>query len=695
MRKFNVLMFLIFTLVIANFQSCKKSSLSEEDAIKLQQQTLVDYTVTLVSADNTHLISTSTKSASAVLAINGAIVKVTQDGVMVTKTADASGVLVFPNLKLGSASVQIKASGYSVINYVVDLLAMQMSYSSSHTSTYVSTTDYYSSSSTDQHDAGLLTIVGGSRLGNIIAMIPNSGTSMATIQGKVTYESDLTNIGRETVPASTRVLAILSGGNSNLIGNQADNYITSLSYDSLDMKGTTDATGNYSIKVPATADGLTYKLVVPDFSATQQIIMSTVNGDTVNSVQTIPTYFGTGFTSPSDIPATKPVTVTIAAPGYAYTPVAAAAVIDNTNGIENVQLVSNGAYYAAPGGGATYYTLTIDTPRISVSTFTKATGKATVQISVNADGRIIQTNVNAKGSKYLAAAENSDMAISYIQKACRATITTASNMTITIDNGGQFLSTSMDALEFYNISGTGTGAVYTPTFTWNGTNLNYELTSVTATGGNGYADNDVIGIRVKTAATSSQVTGKLHMTKGYVSAINITNEGANYKSGKVLVELVGGGGTDATASATVSDDGRVIKLDVTKGGTNYTSAPTVNVLSTVNNVTAKAVAVVNADGVITAINVVKAGDGYYTIPSVTINQAVPGMGSGAIVRAVIGSGTVTSITVSTGGSGYKAKNNPAASVEPNGKGVGNINVQTDATILGDIDLGTGKRTIEK
>jgi hypothetical protein len=237
---------------------------------------------------------------------------------------------------------------------------------------------------------------------------------------------------------------------------------------------------------------------------------------------------------------------------------------------------------------------------------------------------------------------------------------------------------------------------FTPHFSWNAGN--YQLASIDkVTHGTGFANGDIIGIRVKASAVASQVTGKLHMTKGYVSAINVTSEGANYKTGKVFVEIIGGGGTDATATATVSADGRIIAVtvDAGKNGTNYTSAPTVNILSTVNNVTAKATASVSADGVITAITVNKAGDGYYTIPSVTIASAASA-GSGAIAKATISGGKVTGISVVTGGSGYTAKNIPGASIAPTGKGVGSdVNVQTNATILGDIYLGTGKRTIEK
>lgn len=58
-----------------------------------------------------------------------------------------------------------------------------------------------------------------------------------------------------------------------------------------------------------------------------------------------------------------------------------------------------------------------------------------------------------------------------------------------------------------------------------------------------------------------------------VSAITVTNGGNNYSTAPT-VTLSGGGGTGATAVATVSG-GVVTKVTITNPGTNYTSAPTV------------------------------------------------------------------------------------------------------------------------
>ncbi len=60
-----------------------------------------------------------------------------------------------------------------------------------------------------------------------------------------------------------------------------------------------------------------------------------------------------------------------------------------------------------------------------------------------------------------------------------------------------------------------------------------------------------------------------------VTAITVTNGGSNYTSAPT-VEITGGGGTDAAATATVAA-GVVTAITVTNGGSGYTSEPTVNI----------------------------------------------------------------------------------------------------------------------
>jgi hypothetical protein len=85
---------------------------------------------------------------------------------------------------------------------------------------------------------------------------------------------------------------------------------------------------------------------------------------------------------------------------------------------------------------------------------------------------------------------------------------------------------------------------------------------------------------------------------------------ANPDWASLTVTLVGGGGTNATATATVSD-GVVDSIVVTNSGTGYTSSPTVTLVGG-GGTGATATATVS-DGVVTAISVLDGGSGYKTI----------------------------------------------------------------------------------
>src|SRR5512139_3603188 len=88
------------------------------------------------------------------------------------------------------------------------------------------------------------------------------------------------------------------------------------------------------------------------------------------------------------------------------------------------------------------------------------------------------------------------------------------------------------------------------------------------------------------------------------------------REARAVVDLAGGGGTGATADATVDPvSGAITALTVTNPGSGYTSAPAVNITGLGNG--ASATAVVDYSGVVTAITVSPGGAGY-TAPAVSI-----------------------------------------------------------------------------
>ena len=120
-----------------------------------------------------------------------------------------------------------------------------------------------------------------------------------------------------------------------------------------------------------------------------------------------------------------------------------------------------------------------------------------------------------------------------------------------------------------------------------------------------------------------------------------------------VVEVVGGGGAGASATAAVDPvTGGITAIDVTAPGEGYTSVPSVTITSPGITPTADAHATATiSTGAITAISVVEPGFGF-TEPIVTISDNSASPGTGAAAQA---SGGVDDLTLVDGGSGYGDK----------------------------------------
>jgi hypothetical protein len=152
-----------------------------------------------------------------------------------------------------------------------------------------------------------------------------------------------------------------------------------------------------------------------------------------------------------------------------------------------------------------------------------------------------------------------------------------------------------------------------------------------------------------TAATANAV---ISSTIGTLDRINVTNAGAGY-SGTPVVEITGGGGTGAAATATVAN-GRVTGITLTNPGSGYTSAPSVALFDG-NSAAAASVTNLSQDGTVTAVVISNSGSGYVAAPTVTFS-APTGTGLVAPVTATgtanISNGRVTSVTITNAGAAY-------------------------------------------
>jgi CubicO group peptidase (beta-lactamase class C family) len=134
------------------------------------------------------------------------------------------------------------------------------------------------------------------------------------------------------------------------------------------------------------------------------------------------------------------------------------------------------------------------------------------------------------------------------------------------------------------------------------------------------------------------------VSNGEVSSISVFNHGGPYATAP-NVQIVGGGGSGATATAVLdSSTGTVKAITVSNGGSGYVAPPTV----TFSSGTAVAQAVVSG-GRIAGISRSDGGAGYNGAPTVTISG---GGGSGATATAHNANGHVEFVSVESGGSGY-------------------------------------------
>jgi len=162
----------------------------------------------------------------------------------------------------------------------------------------------------------------------------------------------------------------------------------------------------------------------------------------------------------------------------------------------------------------------------------------------------------------------------------------------------------------------------------------------------GYGPNvrTVMQIRVGGTATGLQV-----------ASVNVVAGGGGYTS--PTVDIVGGGGAGATATAT----GVVDRIALNTLGSGYTSAPTVSITGG-GGTGASAYATVTNE-VVTGLTLINGGSGYTSAPTVTISEG--GATTDATAKATM---TITGIAV-TPGAGYTSVPVVAIS-DPLGTGAG-------------------------
>lgn len=147
--------------------------------------------------------------------------------------------------------------------------------------------------------------------------------------------------------------------------------------------------------------------------------------------------------------------------------------------------------------------------------------------------------------------------------------------------------------------------------------------------GGGYTSTPVVGIssaptNAKTASAIAKMIGGIvvcndntNPSAQSVQSVEIINPGYGYTT-TPGVRFIGGGGSGATAKATLGD-GIVGIITITNSGSGYVNPPTVT-FTGISSVSAAATAIVSAAGSITSIRITNAGLGYTQTPTITIGS---------------------------------------------------------------------------
>ena len=192
-------------------------------------------------------------------------------------------------------------------------------------------------------------------------------------------------------------------------------------------------------------------------------------------------------------------------------------------------------------------------------------------------------------------------------------------------------------------------------------------------GGSGYVTPPSVNL-IGGGGTNASAEATIDFVTGVITSVEITSVGANYTS-VPEVRFVGGSGQGAEAEALLNG---VLEIDVTNSGTNYLTPPEV-IISAGEGATSGPVSV-DENGVITSVHLGSAGRDFGQPPNVSIVDS-SGAGSGANAIANLSQG-VTSSLLRQVGTGYAVP--PVVQViDSSGSGSGAV---LEATISGPLDI---------
>lgn len=701
MRKFNWLFFIALTVIMGvNLTSCD-DSLTEEEALTLQTEldatdaVNIGYSVVLVDATNTTIL----KSAST---FSGAVVTIAQDGETTVKTVtDTLGVdmVSFSGLVYGYATVNIMMDDYSEVNYTIDL-------------TEVADVSF------DEDESGVRTYNAAS----IIPMLSLKESEMATIEGTITVETDLTNTSAEAA-ANITVLAMIDISSevfnsiyddidfngdqvySNYTSNSYDIFET-FSYGDVSMTTTTDANGAYSISVPAPTNSIEYNMIIPKYQASQTLY-DMWETDTIYKSKSIDKVFGFGednWITETSIPEVSPLAiVTFSLPDYTYTPAELEVTIQDDNALDNATVEEIGGYYA-PSISFNYQIYNENT-----ETDDDEAASATATAYTNSYGQVYRVAITSSGKHMPDEIASSIQTVPYVDLDAQAilTVTSVDGTTgaitgLNFDDRGEYFISDVDYITINDNDVNGSGAdIQVASFT--NMSTYYRINAITIVdGGSNYQVGDELIGTVNLAATGKAQVD-YDFEGGYISGIAVVEHGSDIldedgaSTGDLDVIIsTDDEGTGATATAYIID-GEVRYVTVTDVGMGYSAATADVDYAFVPTIAEASVSNSDIDATrITDISLDVAGSGYGYTGDVTVtiqSNIVNGPGSGATATVEVSDNhTLENLELTAKGSNYRGNVPEDAEVSSmNGKDESSsITIHAGTTYVANIYLGTGE-----
>jgi|GEM_PF-1851681 len=556
------------------------------------------------------------KGEQSQMALDGATVTIAQHGRLLTATTDLSGIASFKDLRVGTANVNIRKTGFTEVSYVVELPPL-----TEGTRVSVNEDGYYVSDTTTT-TYKIVDIVR-----HVATAIPvfSLTANLSTVSGVATVETDLTNDTPE-VAANVKIKGIIDVYNSNFWenyiyvpniedwwgGSKGFTYygkIKTIAFSSTVSSATTAADGTFSMQVPSTPQGLPIDFEIDQFALNQSLLMPAIYGVPVWGVQSVRTLFG---------------------PGISYSP------IPNL-GLGQMNVQSAYVQFSAPTG----------TPAAQPTTVATAT-------AVLASSGIVSINMESAGEGYTQAPLvriSKGSVINSVQAEGTAVISGGKVTSVTITSAGTgYKPTDNPTVTFVpNIDQTATA---TP-------KMGYSLATIAVSAqGAGYLAPPVVTI---SSNTGTGATATANMS-GYVSSLTLTNPGAGYTA-TPLVSIAPSGGTLSTATLTMTTANPVNSVFVPTNLNYWTTRKRGTRITGVGSGALTDSTILSSQGRVSFITILNGGAGYITAPTVTISG---GGGFGATAVATLTGGVVTGINLVTPGSGYTSDPTITLTAAPTG-----------------------------